>query len=153
MPQQAWIQNATVRDNVLFGKAYQAERYKTVIRACQLERDLSILPAGDLTEIGEKVYSVSSHRDDLEIAIYLGRDAASFKFPSSSSSSSSAAAAAAPPPPEKLMLLLLLQGHQSKRWPKAAREPGTCRLQRQGRLPAGRSPLRRRQSRGQSPFP
>ena len=53
--QQAWIQNATVRDNVLFGQAYSNERYNAVVKACQLERDLSILPAGDLTEIGEKV--------------------------------------------------------------------------------------------------
>ena len=53
--QQAWIQNSTVRDNVLFGQPYQRENYNAVIKACQLERDLSILPAGDMTEIGEKV--------------------------------------------------------------------------------------------------
>ena len=53
--QQAWIQNSTVRDNVLFGQPYQRKRYNAVIKACQLERDLSILPAGDMTEIGEKV--------------------------------------------------------------------------------------------------
>ena len=53
--QQAWIQNSTVRDNVVFGQPYQRERYNSVIKACQLERDLSILTAGDMTEIGEKV--------------------------------------------------------------------------------------------------
>ncbi|PVD37119.1 hypothetical protein C0Q70_04114 [Pomacea canaliculata] len=77
VPQQAWIQNATVRDNVLFGKAYQAERYKTVIRACQLERDLSILPAGDLTEIGEKGTNLSGgqkQRVSLARAVYSDRD-------------------------------------------------------------------------------
>ena len=57
--QQAWIQNSTVRDNVLFGQPYQRKRYNAVIKACQLERDLSILPAGDMTEIGEKVRGLS----------------------------------------------------------------------------------------------
>jgi len=56
--QQAWIQNATVRDNVLFGKPLDEERYNRILDACALRPDLQILPAGDLTEIGEKVSSV-----------------------------------------------------------------------------------------------
>ncbi len=55
VPQQAWIQNATVRDNILFGKAYNESLYKATIKACALETDMEILPAGDQTEIGEKV--------------------------------------------------------------------------------------------------
>lgn len=55
VPQQAWIQNATVRDNVQFGKPYIRTKYTSVIKHCQLERDLELLPAGDMTEIGEKV--------------------------------------------------------------------------------------------------
>lgn len=55
VPQQAWIQNATVQDNVVFGKMMDTRRYKEVIRACALQPDLKVLPAGDLTEIGEKV--------------------------------------------------------------------------------------------------
>ena len=55
MPQQAWIQNATVESNILFGKPFNAKKYKRVLEACALESDLKILPAGDLTEIGEKV--------------------------------------------------------------------------------------------------
>ena len=55
VPQQAWIQNATVRDNILFGKPYDEVRYKNVLHACALETDLEILPGGDMTEIGEKV--------------------------------------------------------------------------------------------------
>jgi len=53
--QQAWIQNATLRDNILFGKHYDAVRYNRVLEACALKPDLEILPAGDKTEIGEKV--------------------------------------------------------------------------------------------------
>ena len=55
MAQQAWIQNATVRDNVLFGKPFDEERYNRILDACALRPDLQILPAGDATEIGEKV--------------------------------------------------------------------------------------------------
>ena len=53
--QQPWIQNATLRDNILFHSAFVRERYLRVISACALEADLALLPAGDLTEIGEKV--------------------------------------------------------------------------------------------------
>ena len=60
VPQQAWIQNATVRDNILFGKQYVRSRYKAVLDRCELERDLTILTAGDRTEIGEKVSSLWS---------------------------------------------------------------------------------------------
>ena len=55
VPQQAWIQNATVKDNILFGKPYNEALYKKTIKACALETDLEILPGGDMTEIGEKV--------------------------------------------------------------------------------------------------
>ena len=55
IPQQAWIQNATVRDNILFGKPQNTVLYNYVIDGCALGPDLDILPGGDQTEIGEKV--------------------------------------------------------------------------------------------------
>ena len=55
--QQAWIQNATVRDNILFSSELDYTRYENVINSCALKPDLEILPAGDLTEIGERVWS------------------------------------------------------------------------------------------------
>lgn len=55
MPQQAWIQNATVKDNILFGSSYEERRFQEVIEACALAPDLELLPGGVLTEIGEKV--------------------------------------------------------------------------------------------------
>lgn len=55
MPQQAWIQNATLRDNILFGSAHEERRFQGVIEACALVPDLELLPGGALTEIGEKV--------------------------------------------------------------------------------------------------
>jgi ABC-type multidrug transport system fused ATPase/permease subunit len=53
--QSAWLLNATVRENILFGRPFDAERYWKVIDACALKRDLETLDAGDMTEIGEKV--------------------------------------------------------------------------------------------------
>ncbi|XJO76494.1 hypothetical protein BDV3_007007 [Batrachochytrium dendrobatidis] len=57
--QTAWLQNATVRDNILFGSLYDADRYAKVIEACALVRDLETFPAGDQTEIGEKGINMS----------------------------------------------------------------------------------------------
>ena len=57
VPQQAWIQNATLKDNILFGKGDSHSLYKRTVDACALTPDLEILPAGDQTEIGEKVGS------------------------------------------------------------------------------------------------
>ena len=55
VPQQAWILNTTLRENILFGEAFEEERYWNTLHACALMPDLKILPAGDRTEIGEKV--------------------------------------------------------------------------------------------------
>jgi len=44
----------TFRDNLCFGKPYDAEFYRTVVKACHLEKDIELLPDGDLTKIGEK---------------------------------------------------------------------------------------------------
>lgn len=54
-PQQPWIQNLSLMDNILFGTPFDSECYKAVLAACALEPDLATLPAGDQTEIGEKV--------------------------------------------------------------------------------------------------
>lgn len=58
VPQQAWIQNATIQNNILFGRPMQGIKYSNTLRACALEPDLEILPGGDQTEIGEKVWEV-----------------------------------------------------------------------------------------------
>ena len=55
VPQQAWIQNRTLKDNILFGKNSDEIKYTKIVEACALKPDFEILPAGDLTEIGEKV--------------------------------------------------------------------------------------------------
>ncbi|KAI9327008.1 hypothetical protein DFJ73DRAFT_632281 [Zopfochytrium polystomum] len=71
--QTSWLQNATIRDNILFGEPYDAVRYTRVIKACALAKDLSTLEAGDLTEIGEKGINLSGgqkQRVSLARAVY-----------------------------------------------------------------------------------
>ncbi|XP_066291270.1 multidrug resistance-associated protein 1-like isoform X6 [Branchiostoma lanceolatum] len=73
VPQQAWIQNATLRDNILFGKHLNNCQYKEVLEACALGPDLEMLPGGDLTEIGEKGINLSGgqkQRVSLARAVY-----------------------------------------------------------------------------------
>ena len=57
--QTAWIQNATLRENILFGQPFDKDRYWNVIRVCQLERDLADMDDGDQTMIGEKGINLS----------------------------------------------------------------------------------------------
>uniref|UniRef100_A0A8C6P2K1 ABC-type glutathione-S-conjugate transporter n=1 Tax=Nothobranchius furzeri TaxID=105023 RepID=A0A8C6P2K1_NOTFU len=77
VPQQAWIQNATVQDNVLFGREKLKTWYQRVLEACALLPDLDILPAGDATEIGEKGLNLSGgqkQRVSLARAVYRKAD-------------------------------------------------------------------------------
>lgn len=59
VPQQAWIQNATLKDNILFGTPHEEKTFQQVIEACALAPDLKLLPGGILTEIGEKGINLS----------------------------------------------------------------------------------------------
>ncbi|XP_077980908.1 ATP-binding cassette sub-family C member 8-like [Glandiceps talaboti] len=59
VPQKAWLQNATFKDNILFGNEFRRSRYQTVLEVCALGPDIEILPAGDQTEIGEKGINLS----------------------------------------------------------------------------------------------
>ncbi|KAF0732485.1 hypothetical protein Ae201684_010474 [Aphanomyces euteiches] len=57
--QQPWIQNTTIRENILFGKPYDRTKYDKVIDACALAKDMASFPAGDRTEIGAKGLNLS----------------------------------------------------------------------------------------------
>jgi len=57
--QSPWILNATLRDNILFGRPLNEERYQRVLSVCQLEHDLEMLENGDLTDIGERGINLS----------------------------------------------------------------------------------------------
>merc|ERR1719242_1530832 len=82
--QTAWIQNATIKDNILFGHAFEDELYHEVIRMCALEDDLKILIAADETEIGEKGVNLSGgqkQRLSLARAVYSDADIYIFDDP------------------------------------------------------------------------
>ncbi|KAF3845737.1 hypothetical protein F7725_002815 [Dissostichus mawsoni] len=50
----AWIQNASLKDNILFGGERKESWYHRVLEACALLPDLDILPAGDSTRLGRR---------------------------------------------------------------------------------------------------
>ncbi len=75
--QRPWLQNATVRDNILFGCKWDPIRFQSVIEACSLALDLESFPAGYMTEIGEKGINVSGgqmQRISLARAVYNNAD-------------------------------------------------------------------------------
>ena len=75
--QQAWIQNLSLRDNVLFGQDLLMEKYQNIIEGCSLTSDLEILVKGDETEIGENGINLSGgqkQRVNLARAVYSDAD-------------------------------------------------------------------------------
>ncbi|XP_015781054.1 multidrug resistance-associated protein 1-like [Tetranychus urticae] len=84
VPQSSWIQNATVRDNILFDAPFVKGKYDQIIEACALTPDLKILAGGDLTEIGEKGINVSGgqkQRISIARAVYSNSDIYLFDDP------------------------------------------------------------------------
>jgi ABC-type multidrug transport system fused ATPase/permease subunit len=59
VPQEAWLLNMSLRDNITFGSPYDEKKYNQVIRVCALKRDLQLMRNGDQTEIGERGINLS----------------------------------------------------------------------------------------------
>lgn len=77
VPQQSWIQNATVKGNVVFTNPLDEERYREAVESCALLPDLEMLPGGENTEIGEKGINLSGGqklRLSLARAVYHNAD-------------------------------------------------------------------------------
>ncbi|KHJ97390.1 ABC transporter, ATP-binding protein [Oesophagostomum dentatum] len=77
VPQQPWIRNGTLVDNIIMEKTFDKAFYDTVLEACALRQDLAQLPNGDQTEIGEKGVNLSGGqkaRISLARAVYQDRD-------------------------------------------------------------------------------
>ena len=76
VPQEAFIMNGSLRDNILFGLPFENKKYKEIIRKCCLEPDLLLLKDGDLTEIGERGMTISGgQKQRLSLARALYSDA------------------------------------------------------------------------------
>ncbi|XP_028444687.1 multidrug resistance-associated protein 5 isoform X2 [Perca flavescens] len=76
VPQQAWILNESLKENILFGNECDLEKYNAVLEACCLLPDLVELPYGDMTEIGERGANLSGgqrQRVSLARALYSER--------------------------------------------------------------------------------
>ncbi|EGG24088.1 hypothetical protein DFA_06227 [Cavenderia fasciculata] len=77
VPQQAFIINSTLKENILFGKEYDQVRYDYVIESCALKRDLEMFPEGDQVEIGERGINLSGgqkQRISIARAVYSDAD-------------------------------------------------------------------------------
>lgn len=59
VPQQSWIFNATVRDNIIFGNAFDERRFNRALEVASMAHDIELLPDGVDTEIGEKGVNLS----------------------------------------------------------------------------------------------
>ncbi|KAF9267240.1 ABC transporter [Marasmius fiardii PR-910] len=83
-PQTAWIQNATIRENVTFGKPFDEVKYQEALKKSCLEKDLEMLPYGDMTEVGEKGISLSGgqkQRINIARGVYSDADVQIFDDP------------------------------------------------------------------------
>ena len=59
VPQQPWLLNASIRENILFGESFRPKRYEFVLQTCALQPDIDLMPAADLTLIGERGINIS----------------------------------------------------------------------------------------------
>ncbi|KAK6456838.1 oligomycin resistance ATP-dependent permease [Scheffersomyces xylosifermentans] len=72
-----WVQNATIKQNIIFGSEEDREYYEQVVYACSLQQDLKNLPSGDFTEVGEKGVTLSGGqkaRINLARSVYYNKD-------------------------------------------------------------------------------
>ncbi|KAH0544125.1 probable multidrug resistance-associated protein lethal(2)03659 [Cotesia glomerata] len=71
--QEPWLFAGSVRQNILFGRPWDAKKYDKVVKVCQLRRDFSLFPYGDKTIVGERGVSLSGGqraRINLARAVY-----------------------------------------------------------------------------------
>lgn len=77
VPQSAWIQSGSVRENVLFGKEMDRRWYQQVLESSALDRDIGTWADGDSTTVGERGMNLSGgqkQRIQLARAIYNNSD-------------------------------------------------------------------------------
>ncbi|KAJ8755930.1 hypothetical protein K2173_024475 [Erythroxylum novogranatense] len=76
VPQSPWILTGNIRDNILFGNAYDSAKYYRTVKACALTKDFELFSCGDLTEIGERGINMSGgQKQRIQIARAVYQDA------------------------------------------------------------------------------
>lgn len=76
VPQSPWILTGNIRENILFGKPYDSDKYDRTIEACALIKDFELFAASDLTEIGERGINMSGgQKQRIQIARAVYQDA------------------------------------------------------------------------------
>ncbi|KAG0003216.1 Multidrug resistance-associated protein 4 [Modicella reniformis] len=77
VPHDAWLVSTTLKENISFGSPFNRQKYDDILRVCALTRDLTLLSAGDETEIGERGINLSQgqrQRVSLARAVYSDAD-------------------------------------------------------------------------------
>jgi len=76
VPQTAWIQSGNIEENILFGSPMDKQKYKCVLHACSLKKDLELLAHGDQTIIGDRGINLSGgQKQRVQLARALYQDA------------------------------------------------------------------------------
>ncbi|XP_052186285.1 ABC transporter C family member 5-like [Diospyros lotus] len=76
VPQSAWIQSGNIEENILFGSPMDKVKYKNVIHACSLKKDLELFSHGDQTIIGDRGINLSGgQKQRVQLARALYQDA------------------------------------------------------------------------------
>ncbi|CAL9130508.1 unnamed protein product [Musa acuminata var. zebrina] len=76
VPQSAWIQSGNIEENILFGSPMDKPKYKRVLHACCLKKDLELLLHGDQTIIGDRGINLSGgQKQRVQLARALYQDA------------------------------------------------------------------------------
>ncbi|KAJ3130188.1 Canalicular multispecific organic anion transporter 2 [Nowakowskiella sp. JEL0407] len=75
VPQEPWLINASIQDNILFGLDYEEKKYSDVVRLCGLMRDLMLLSSGDQSFVSElNLSAAQSQRISLARCLYFDPD-------------------------------------------------------------------------------
>ena len=84
VPQKAWILNETVRNNIIFKRKFDEEKYKKVVSICQLNPDFELFKSGDMTQVSDKGGNLSGGqktRITIARAVYSDADIYLFDDP------------------------------------------------------------------------
>ena len=84
VPQKAWILNDTIKNNIIFKRPFNSEKYNSVINICQLMPDFELFKLGDLTQVSDKGANLSGGqktRINIARAVYSDSDIYLFDDP------------------------------------------------------------------------